>query len=392
MANRITKPISISAVRECLGVTTSSLKALCRSTAINGWAKYKPTRISGNPSIRPANWWQADQNNGNDCGFDLPIYSLSTGALNNNSLKANYTADGVNGWIYNRVGSSYKNRLLDFEGYYNLAMPPFSLGSDVINVYQGDESVTIMPMMSAYNGDDVLRLKDFAFTTNTPFYLGAFLVNDDGSQYKRVISTYDVTANNSGEVGVGSTNLVTIPIWDLPIGVYTIYAIIASESVGYDEGNGEPELDTQVTVLPAPGIPPITLNVLEVREPYVLTASYSRDQFGNISPSFTFVNQTIYKVQIKDFVAKYLLGGEWSNVASSVNWGNSIVTVEIGGSYTPTLNPNFIAASGSGGADRIGIELTVVVLNASGNPTGETIKMQAKSAVIFIPAGDIVKQ
>lgn len=387
MANRIERPISISAVRDCLGVSTNSLKTLCRSEAIAEWAKYKPTRIADNPSIRPANWWQADQNSGNDCGFSLPIFSLNTGALNNTNLKNKFTADGKNGWNYNRVSDSYKNRLLDFEGYYNQAAPPFSLGSDVINAYEGDESVTIMPMISAYSGDDVLRLRDFAFTTDRPFYLGAFLTNADGSQYKRVISYYDVTADNSGEVGSGGSKLVSLPISDLPVGTYTIYTIIASESVGYDEGNGNEEPDMQVTVLPAPCVPPITLNILEVKEPYMLTASYKRQIGGSIEPSFTFTNQTIYSVQIKDIKAKYLLGGSWDNVAVETGWGSS-VTVPMDSSYTPTLKPALIPTQTSS-ADRVGIELTVVVLDEKGNPTGETITMRAVSAIIFTPSGGL---
>lgn len=387
MANRIERPISISAVRDCLGVSTNSLKTLCRSEAIAEWAKYKPTRIADNPSIRPANWWQADQNSGNDCGFSLPIFSLNTGALNNTNLKNKFTADGKNGWNYNRVSDIYKNRLLDFEGYYHLAAPPFSLGSDVINAYEGDESVTIMPMISAYSGDDVLRLRDFAFTTDRPFYLGAFLTNADGSQYKRVISYYDVTADNSGEVGSGGSKLVSLPISDLPVGTYTIYTIIASESVGYDEGNGNEEPDMQVTVLPAPCVPPITLNILEVKEPYMLTASYKRQIGGSIEPSFTFTNQTIYSVQIKDIKAKYLLGGSWDNVAVETGWGSS-VTVPMDSSYTPTLKPALIPTQTSS-ADRVGIELTVVVLDEKGNPTGETITMRAVSAIIFTPSGGL---
>ena len=106
MANRIERPISISAVRDCLGVSTNSLKTLCRSEAIADWAKYKPTLIDDKPSIRPANWWQADQNRGNDCGFSLPIFSLNTGALNNTNLKNKFTADGKNGWNYNRVSDN----------------------------------------------------------------------------------------------------------------------------------------------------------------------------------------------------------------------------------------------------------------------------------------------
>ena len=36
MANRIERPISISAVRDCLGVSTNSLKTLCRSELQSG--------------------------------------------------------------------------------------------------------------------------------------------------------------------------------------------------------------------------------------------------------------------------------------------------------------------------------------------------------------------
>lgn len=391
MANRIERPISISAVRDCLGVSTNSLKTLCRSEAIAEWAKYKPTRIADNPSIRPANWWQADQNSGNDCGFSLPIFSLNTGALNNTNLKNKFTADGKNGWNYNRVSGNYKNRLLDFDGYYHLAAPPFALFSNTINVYEGTESVTILPAKRAYQGDDVLKFRDFAFAASTPYYLGAFLVGKVGNTtyYKRHISSYEVTSDSSGDLSGNINNLPTLPISDLPVGTYTIYTIIASARVGYDEGNGDAEPDMQVTVLPAPCVPPITLNILEVKEPYMLTASYKRHQIGGgIEPSFTFTNQTIYSVQIKDIKAKYLLGGSWDNVAVETGWGSNIFTVPMDSSYTPTLSPVLMPTQTSG-TDRVGIELTVVVLDESGNPTGETITMRAVSAIIFTPSGGL---
>lgn len=346
MANRIERPISISAVRDCLGVSTNSLKTLCRSEAIAEWAKYKPTRIADNPSIRPANWWQADQNSGNDCGFSLPIFSLNTGALNNTNLKNKFTADGKNGWNYNRVSGSYKNRLLDFDGYYHLAAPPFDLITNTINVYEGTESVTIQPAKRAYQGDDVLKFRDFAFAASTPYYLGAFLVGKVGNTtyYKRHISSYEVTSDSSGDLSGNINNLPTLPISDLPVGTYTIYTIIGSESVGYDEGSGiEEEPDIQISVLPCPCVPPITLNVVAKNIVFTFTIGGSIKS-NQITYNFTFKNASIEDVTITEIKFSFLPDGVDSEATNSITERDAVVPM--GTQYSPPFQQLFDAPSG----------------------------------------------
>jgi hypothetical protein len=346
MANRIERPISISAVRDCLGVSTNSLKTLCRSEAIAEWAKYKPNRIADNPSIRPANWWQADQNSGNDCGFSLPIFSLNTGALNNTNLKNKFTADGKNGWNYNRVSGSYKNRLLDFEGYYHLAAPPFDLITNTINVYEGTESVTIQPAKRAYQGDDVLKFRDFAFAASTPYYLGAFLVGKVGNTnyYKRHISSYEVTSDSSGDLSGNINNLPTLPISDLPVGTYTIYTIIGSESVGYDEGSGiEEEPDIQISVLPCPCVPPITLNVVAKDIVFTFTIGGSIKS-NRITYDFTFKNASIEDVTITEIKFSFLPNGADSAATNYVTEIDAVVPM--GTQYSPPFQQVFDATSG----------------------------------------------
>ena len=338
--------MTIADIAECLGVTTRTLGQLCRSDAISPWAKYKPVRIAANPIFASANWWQADHNTANDCGLKIPLQSLSTGALNNTTLKGKFTEDGTNGWVYQRVSGSYNNRMGDFVGYYHLAAPPFGMIKNTINVYEGTKYVTIQPSVRAYQGDDVLKFKDFAFAAETPYYLGAFLVGTVGSKtyYKRHISSYEVTADNSGDLSGNNSSLPTLPIADLPVGTYTIYTIIGSESVGYDEGSGiEEEPDIQISVLPCPCVPPITLNV--VAKDIVFTFTIGGSIKSNlITYDFIFKNASIEDVTITEIKFSFLPNGADSAATNYVTEIDAVVPM--GTQYSPPFQQVFDATSG----------------------------------------------
>lgn len=375
----LSRPITVTDIKECLGESTLNVGKLCTSDKISAWAKYKPNRVSGNPPVTPDGWWQGEHNTANDCGFKIPLYSLSTGALNNTYLKGSFTEDGTNGWEYQKPTGSYYKRMLDFDGYYHLAAPPFSLISDKIYAYEGDESVSVIPAVRAYQGDDVLKIKDFAFAAGTPYYLGAFLVGtvNGTTYYKRHISTYEVTADNSGEIGSGG-NIPTLPIADLPVGEYTIYMVIANRSIGYD-ANGNEDTDQSVAVLPCPCVPPITLSILEATDPYTLVVSYTRTAIsGSVCPSFKFTNNTIYPVTIKDVRVCVIVDNNWDNKVNESDWISSR-EVAAGSTYTPTGIDASLALFTTTGMQRVGVELTVV------DRVGAETVLRGTSAVIFQP-------
>lgn len=345
---RLTRPITVADIAECLGESTFNVGKLCISDKVSAWAKYKPVRLADNPIFASASWWQADQNINNDCGFRIPIHSLNSGLLNNASLIAEFTEDGTNGWNYLKPTGSYWKRVLDFDGYYHYAGPPFSLISNTINVYEGTEEVSIIPVARVYQGDDVLKIKDFAFAANSKYYLGAFLVGsvNGTTYYRRDISSYEVTAENSGEIGSTGTTLPTLPIGDLPTGTYTIYTIIGSQSIGYD-ANGNEEANQTISVLPCPCVPPITLNIVEknIVFPFTIGGILSRTTL-EIRPSFTFSNQSIGDVIITDLKFMFLPDGADSTATSTINIGSRDVAFGDNYDYSDDLQQTFFATSG----------------------------------------------
>lgn len=338
--------MTIADIATCLGVSTYNLGELCRNNAVNAWAKYKPVRIAHNPIFAGDNWWQADHNTNNDCGLSIPLRSLNSGSLDSSTLVNLFTEDGTNGWEYKRVSGSYNNRMGDFNGYYHLAAPPFDLITNTINVYEGTESVTIQPAKRAYQGDDVLKFRDFAFAASTPYYLGAFLVGKVGNTtyYKRHISSYEVTSDSSGDLSGNINNLPTLPISDLPVGTYTIYTIIGSESVGYDEGSGiEEEPDIQISVLPCPCVPPITLNVVAKDIVFTFTIGGSIKS-NRITYDFTFKNASIEDVTITEIKFSFLPDGVDSEATNSITELDAVVPM--GTQYSPPLQQFFDTTPG----------------------------------------------
>ena len=103
-------PISIYDVQRALGTNEQDLGSLCKHANINPMAKYKPVRYS---KLSPLT----------DAEFKSTNYGLVTGSVFNAS-----DSNPSNTWTYNKPtgGSSQPYRLTDFDGYDNLACPPFA--------------------------------------------------------------------------------------------------------------------------------------------------------------------------------------------------------------------------------------------------------------------------
>lgn len=103
-------PISIYDVQRALGTNEQDLGSLCKHANINPMAKYKPVRYS---KLSPLT----------DAEFKSTNYGLVTG----NTFNAS-DSNPSNTWTYNKPtgGSSQPYRLTDFDGYDNLACPPFA--------------------------------------------------------------------------------------------------------------------------------------------------------------------------------------------------------------------------------------------------------------------------
>ena len=119
--NKITAPVSVDDVADCLGMNRSSTLAdLCTSSRINVWAKYKPTDYNAAFSD---NWSKGkDGNYGLNITTDNRVSSWS-------ALVAEYSKAN-NGYsnIYKRPsgGATSPYRLGDFRGYNHKAKPEIS--------------------------------------------------------------------------------------------------------------------------------------------------------------------------------------------------------------------------------------------------------------------------
>ena len=116
--NKITAPVSVDDVADCLGMNRSSTLAdLCKSSKINVWAKYKPTVY---PSPFPDDWYKAKDGN---YGINITV---ENGKSNWKDLVAEYSKTN-NGYatLYNKPtgGATAPYRLGDFRGYFHNANP-----------------------------------------------------------------------------------------------------------------------------------------------------------------------------------------------------------------------------------------------------------------------------
>lgn len=328
--NKITAPIDLADVATALGVSREDVGYLCTSAKIKPWAKYKPVR---DDSITT----NSDTWRGNDgkCGLSVPLQGLTTGTLNKASFIALFTEDGTNGWAYDKLVNGDYLRITDFEGYYAFASAPYSRVNDLEIEIEDTNSITIVPM-AANKRDDMLSLSDFGVffdpqTNEALYHFGAFIVgsNDGGTQYKRVITDLYGT---DGKPIIGSA--VTIPIADLPIGIYTIYCILASAPIGYDVETGNADRDISISAVPCPCVPPATLTIKSraARYTYILGTN-TKLAFGGVVPTFKFTNEGGKDLTIENLTFSYHPTGTWENISESYNVGNVTVPALVNNVY-----------------------------------------------------------
>lgn len=396
---KITRPIKVSDVAECLGVSSLDVGSLCTSGNINPWAKYKPVCLADNPIDTPEDWWRADVFDStnvfntptNDCGFEIPrLWTTSAVWVTSTAFWDKFTSDGTNNWKYNRPVGTYWKRLLDFDGYNHLAMQPFSMISDQIYAYEGDESVSVLPAMRnpELEDDSILKIKDFGIAQGQKLYLGAFLKGViNGKTYKsHHVTEYEVTADTLGEINPDRNNntIPTLPIVDFPAGDYTIYMIIASQPLASNA-------NTILGSYPCPGVPPIKLTIIPKTEPFILTVSYKQPNYvTQIEPSFKLTNNTIHKVKLENVEAKLLIDGDWTKpIENAVSGFPTSFVIKPETTYN-SLNDNtnqigMLLIATSSEPLRVGISLVAVEYNEDGTVYKRT-ELKATSAILRIPA------
>jgi hypothetical protein len=109
----ITSPVGISDIRKALGTDKGDLGTLCRHDSLNPMAKHKPIRYNKRAALT-------------DLEIKSTNYGLSAGSVFNAS-----DTNPDNAWTYNKPRGNQNSlsewyRYTDFDGYDNLACPPFA--------------------------------------------------------------------------------------------------------------------------------------------------------------------------------------------------------------------------------------------------------------------------
>ena len=208
--NKITAPVSVDDVADCLGMNRSStLAALCTSAKINVWAKYKPTDYNAAFSD---NWSKGkDGNYGLNITVDNRVSSWS-------ALVAEYS-NANNGYsnIYKRPsgGATSPYRLGDFRGYNHKAKPEISDYLAASN-YMEDSQISLSVAYNAVtvDGDQVSYNAIDAFRD---LYFG-YVITDISGKTLKLIATASTTS--SYEVRLAARTLLA--------GTYRLYPMFCN--------------------------------------------------------------------------------------------------------------------------------------------------------------------
>lgn len=198
-------------------VTNNTLTFFSTAANINPFSKHKPVILATNfcqdydssAANYDADWWTGTSGN---CGL-VPKQVTSFKNIPD-------AMDGdMNGWTYQLPtgGVNAPYRLGDFRGYDTDAVPMFqnfSVASQVSNQFSSDKVVGACMML--LESDTSLSFADFPIFKN--YYLGMYIVQDSGTQYR--YKTSDVTLGNNGST-------VEISAYGLPTGNWTAYPFIS---------------------------------------------------------------------------------------------------------------------------------------------------------------------
>lgn len=260
----ITYPAEISDIQQVLGdqgsevidgvTVTGSLGALCKSTRINMWAKYKPVRIlnrldttdefdfANQKWLSTATWWHGL--NSEFGGITAPS-GVSTPA----ALIALYDGD-MNGWVYNQPqGGIHPYRQWDFCGYNHNALKAvenfYAPGRIVCD---GHFTASALMSMPDANGD-YISLADFSSFNVGSLYFGVWIVEENGTP-----TSTRCTSTDAGVAGVlvnmeNSGNVLQ------PYRNYKVYPFLSNRVLNITD-TADP---TGLLIYPCPNVNPVSV-------------------------------------------------------------------------------------------------------------------------------------
>lgn len=215
-------------IQVCLGVYTDDLTALCQSSSVNKWAKYKSVPYSAvdtRDQLNSDNTWKSTSTwwKGNDgkCGITYQTYSTAAGAIAAIASQQN---------VWGRSVPTSNCRQLDFNYYKHDAPAPCSgLGASTAALEAG----STLRIQLGTSADDGLSLKFSHFASFDNYYYTAIIADGNGSIKLLHSSPYHV-----GDYSAGATIELEIPYTSaqggysgkLSAGTYYCYMVLSSMS------------------------------------------------------------------------------------------------------------------------------------------------------------------
>lgn len=209
---KITAPVTISNVKECLSESTYNLGKLCTSSKINKWAKYKPVQFTSVASISDQSRYEVNYGIDVNSAYSLDIASLFTKAASNPD------------WAYIKPTSYF--RLGDFDKYNHNAVQPYRYSfpdSDTTNTNTFSTTFYIV----VNSNSEINPVTDFAYIDQLNKDLFKF-----GVAYKHKDWSTDQIQFAVGSSLSSNPSTIEIPLTFSKMGEYTLLPVITQESGG----------------------------------------------------------------------------------------------------------------------------------------------------------------
>lgn len=240
--------ITVSMVKNALGVSSTDVGALCKSENINCWSKKKPVILPNAAPDRDSDWWKSTDGN---CGLSPYLIINYTNIPNAYQLND----DNMNGWVYNKpYGTNVAPyRLADFGGYDHNANPPlrnfWAPATQALN--GGNFSCTCIQQVASNTS---LIFSDFTSSLKD-YYFGAYITNGTAKQ----IATSTSNLSNGGST-------VNFTMTGFSTGTWTAYPFLAENKITQ---NGSMTANSFYSV---PMLVPTTITIISSNITITITA------------------------------------------------------------------------------------------------------------------------
>lgn len=198
--------ITVTKVKNTLGVSNTNVSSLCTSDKVNKYSKYKPVRLNSTNTSGNSDWYKAQDGN---CGFEIPLQTYPEESASKE-------------WKYLKprgIANNEPYRLGDFREYEHNFTNPFVVFEDEGNpIYIDIDQTTQFAINLRINwtngqtsgNDKQLRTDDFDESSIGHAHLGVVIIfsNNQGSNTTRLC--YTDTVQLSKHIGNESYAPITI--------------------------------------------------------------------------------------------------------------------------------------------------------------------------------------